>query len=133
MVVMQCIWCLESAFRFGVCVGWDRYIYIYSSGSSVHTEIKAHCMHRAKVPVFKKWPSDGDFNPHFEYLPLQVKLKWGISCISNFSTLIFVANLPFVCSLPLSSSGSSSTRFYKNLWRKAAFQCTINSGTFMKR
>jgi hypothetical protein len=73
MVVMLCIW------RSGIGVsilGWDGYIYIYSSGSSVQTAIKAHCIHKAKVPVSKSYRVIADCNPHSESLPpLQVKLK----------------------------------------------------------
>jgi len=54
MVVMLCIWRSGIGVSVPKCVFAGMGIYIYSSGSSVQTAIKALCIHKAKVPIFEK-------------------------------------------------------------------------------
>ncbi len=65
MVVMLCIWRSGIGVSVSECVLVGMGIYIYSSGSSVQTAIKARCIHKAKVPVAKKRPSDSGLQSLF--------------------------------------------------------------------
>jgi hypothetical protein len=53
-VAMLCIWRSGIGVSVSVCVLGGMGIHLYSSGSSVQTAIKAHCIHIAESPVFEK-------------------------------------------------------------------------------